>query len=92
MLKVMLKAHSELQAMLIDVQQDKPMWDMGGASATPELDFTSTIVYKWEDELDELVNLDAMHCTESALGKVSLLPKARFFPGKVVHVQFDGSS
>ena len=27
-----------------------------------------------------------MHCTESALGKVSLPPKAHFVPGKVVHV------
>ena len=31
-----------------------------------------------------------MHCTESALGKISLPPKAHFIPGKVVHVQFDG--
>ena len=29
-----------------------------------------------------------MHCAESALGKVSLPPKARFVPGKAVHVQF----
>ena len=46
---------------------------------------------KWDDEPDELVDPDAMHCAESALGKVSLPPKARFFLGKV-HVQFDGSS
>ena len=38
------------------------------------------------------LDLDNMHSTESALGKVSLPPKARFVPGKVVHVQFDGGS
>ena len=32
-LKVMLKAYPELQAMLIDVQQYKPTWIMGGTSA-----------------------------------------------------------
>ena len=31
-----------------------------------------------------------MHSAESALGKVSLPPKARFVPGKAVYVQFDG--
>ena len=46
---------------------------------------------KW-DELDNLVDLDEMHSTDFALGKVSLPPKARFVPGKVVHVQFDGGS
>ena len=46
---------------------------------------------EWE-QLDDPVDLDDMHCTESALGKVSLPPKARFVPGKVVHVQFDGGS
>ena len=51
-----------------------------------ELDFPSSTTGKWENELDELVDLDAMHCTESALGKVSLLPKACFVLGKVVHV------
>ena len=51
-----------------------------------ELDFPSSTTGKWEDEPDEPVDLDAMHCTESALGKVSLPPKACFVPGKVVHV------
>ena len=51
-----------------------------------ELDFPSSTAGKWEDEPDEPVDLDAMHCTESALGKVSLPPKACFVPGKVVHV------
>ena len=41
---------------------------------------------EWEDEPDNLVDLDAMHCTESALGKVSLPPKAYYVLGKVVHV------
>ena len=93
LLKVVLKAHLELQVMLIDVQQYKPTWIVGGTSATPkELDFTSTTAGKWEDEPDELVNLVAMHCAEPALGKVSLPPKVCFVPGKVVHVQFDSSS
>ena len=83
----MLKAHPELQAMLIDIQQYKPMWAIGGTSAMPkEFNFTSSTMGKWEDTLDELVDLDAMHCTESSLGKVSLPPKACFVLGKVVHV------
>ena len=60
---------------------------MGGASAMPkELDFTSNTAGKWGDELDEPINLDTMHFTKFALGKVSLAPKARFVPGKVVHI------
>ena len=51
-----------------------------------ELDFTSSTAGKWEDEPDELVDLDAMHCIESALGKVSLPPKACFVPGKAMHM------
>ena len=51
-----------------------------------DLDFPSSTAGKWEDELDNLVDLDAMHCTKSTLGKVSLPPKARFVPGKVVYV------
>ena len=52
--------------MLIDVQQYKPMWIVGGTSATPkELDFISTTMGKWEDEPDELVDLDAIHCAPS---------------------------
>ena len=73
--------------MLINVYQYKPRWAIGGTSAMPkELDFPSSTVGNWEDELDEPVDLDAMHCTESALGKVSLPPKAYFVPGKAVHV------
>ena len=87
LLKVTPKAHLELQAMLIDIQQYKPTWVIGGTSALPEeLDFPSSTVGKWEDEPVDPVDLDAMHCTKSALGKVSLQPKARFVPGKVVHV------
>ena len=33
-----------------------------------------------------------MHCAESALGKVSLPPKACFVLDKAVHVQFDSGS
>ena len=47
---------------------------------------------EWEDEPDELVDIHAMHCTKSALGKVTLPPKAHFVMGKVVHVHFDGNS
>ena len=60
-----------------------------------ELDFTSSTTDEWEDELDvldELVDLDALHCVESALGKVSLPPKAHFVPGKMVHLQLEGGS
>ena len=45
-----------------------------------------------ENKLDDPVALDAMQCTEFALGKVSLPLKACFILGKVVHVQFDGGS
>ena len=51
-----------------------------------ELDFPSSTAGKWEDELDDLVDLDTMHCGNSALGKVSLPTKACFVLGKVVHV------
>ena len=71
----------------------KPTWVVGGASATRrELDFTSSTVGEWEDETDESVNLDAMHCTESALGKVTMPPKAHFLLDKAVHVQLNGGS
>ena len=87
LLKVVLKVHLELQAMLIDVQQYKHTWAIGGASTTrKELDFPSRTMEEWVDELDKLVDLDTMHCTESALVKVSLPPKARFIPGRAVHV------
>ena len=92
LLKVTLKAHLELQVMLIDVQQYKPTWAIGGTSTMPEeLDFPSSTAGKW-DEPDDPVDLDDMHSAKSALGKVSLPPKACFVPGKVVHVQFDGRS
>ena len=66
---------------------------MVGTSAMPkELDFTSHTEGKWEDELDDLVDLEAMHFSEFALGKVSLPPKAHFVLGKAAHVQFDGGS
>ena len=73
--------------MLISIQQYKPMWAMGSTSALlKELDFPSSTAGEWEDEPDEPVDLDVMHCTESALGKVSLPPKAHFVPGKVENV------
>ena len=57
-----------------------------------DLDSTSSATGKLEDEPNEPVDLDAMHCTESALGKMSLPPKACFVLGKAVHVQFDIAS
>ena len=33
-----------------------------------------------------------MHCTKTALGRVSLTPELCFVPGKVVHMQFDSGS
>ena len=47
---------------------------------------------KWEDKPNEQVDLDVIHHTKSALGKVSLPPKVCFVPGKAVHVQFNGGS
>ena len=42
LLKVVPKAHPELQAMLIDILQYKPTWTIGGTSSVPkELDFPS---------------------------------------------------
>ena len=84
-MKVAPKAHPELYAMLIDIQQCKPTWAVGGVSAAPEeLDFPGSTT-GW-DKPDNPVDLDDMHCAESALGKVSLPPKAHFVPGKAVHV------
>ena len=92
LLKVVAKAYLELQALLIDIQQYKPTWAIGGMSAAPEkLDFPSSTTGKW-DYLDNAVDLYNMHSAESALGKVTLPPKACFVPGKAVHVQFDGRS
>ena len=51
-----------------------------------ELDFPSSTMGKWEDEPDEWVDLDAIHCAKSAIGKVSLPSKACFIPGKAVHI------
>ena len=51
-----------------------------------ELDSTSSTVGEWEDELNELVDLDAIQCTKSALGKMSLLPKAHFVLDEEMHV------
>ena len=72
LLKVTLKSYLELQVMVIYVQQCKPTWVVEGTSDMPkELDFTSSTMGKWEDELDEPNDLDTMHCAKSALGKVS---------------------
>ena len=44
------------------------------------------------NQISWLVDLDTMYCTETALGKVSLPPKAYFVLGKAVHMQFNGGS
>ena len=93
LLKVVVKAYPELKATFFDIQWKNPTWVVGAASTTPkELDFTSNTAGKWGDEPDKLVDLDAIHCAEATLGKVSLPPKAHFVLGKVVHVQFHGGS
>ena len=49
LLKVALKAHPELQAMIIDIQQYKPTWAVGGTSAVhEELNFPSSPAGKWD--------------------------------------------
>ena len=53
--------------------------------APEELDFPSSTVGKW-DEPGDPVDLDNMHCAESALGKVSLPPRVHFVLGKAVHL------
>ena len=76
--------------MLIDVQKYKATWAIGGTSAMPkELDFPSSTAGKWEDGRMSWMSrltwtLRTVH--KSALGKVSLPPKARFVPGKAMHV------
>ena len=45
LLKVTLKTHPNLQAMLIGIQQYKPTWIMGAPSIVPlELDFPSSVL------------------------------------------------
>ena len=51
-----------------------------------ELDFPSSTAGDWKDKPHNPVDLDDMGCTKSALGKVSLPPKARFLLGNAVHV------
>ena len=44
------KGKSRIPGNLIDIQQYKPMWVMGGAYAMPKkLDFTSSTMSKWEE-------------------------------------------
>ena len=87
LLKVMPKAHLELQAMLIDVQQYKPTWAIGGASPPCLKSWTSQAALQASGRMSRMSRLTWMLCTaKSALGKVSLPPKACFVLGKVVHV------
>ena len=57
-----------------------------------ELDLTNSVAGIWEDEPDEPVDLDDMHCAKSTLDKFSLLLKACFVMCKAVYVQFDSGS
>ena len=67
LLKVMLKAHPELQAMLIDVQQYKPTWAIGGGSAVPkELDFPSSTAVRVR-RMSQMTWLTWMLCTALSL-------------------------
>ena len=89
----MQKTHLELQAMLIYIQKYNPTWLVGAASVMlQDLNFSGNTAGKWEDEPDKLVDLDTMHCTETALVKVSLPLKAWFVLVTAIHMQFDGGS
>ena len=79
LLKVIINAYPEVQALLIDVQQYKPTWIVGGASAMLlELNFSNNATCEWGNEPYKLVDMNTMHCTDPVLGKVSFQPKARF--------------
>ena len=65
LLKVTLKAHPELQAMLIDIQQYKPTWAVGGTSAAPkELDFPSSTM---ANGMSQMTRLTWTICTVPSL-------------------------
>ena len=57
-----------------------------------ELDFPSSAAGKWEDELEELVDLDTMYYAKTSFVKVSLPPNSRFILGETVHIKFDIAS
>ena len=93
LLKVTPNTYLELHAMLIYIQESKPTWLVGGISAMPyKLDFTSCAMGECENEPSEPVDLDSIHCTETALGKVSLPPESLFVLGKPVHMHFVSDS
>ena len=47
---------------------------------------------KWEDESDEMVYMDTMHCTDTTLAKVNLPPNAGFVLSDSLYVQLNSSS
>ena len=71
LLKVVPKAHLELQVMLINVQQYKPTWAVRYASTTPkELDFPSSTIGKWccwMSRMSRVIRLTWMICTALSL-------------------------
>ena len=88
LLKVAPKAHPELQALLIDLMQYKPKLLVDERRVAPQerdmAEESARLDDDWEDD---------MLLAESALQRpVHLPPRARFAPGKAVHVQFDGGS
>ena len=88
LLKVAPRAHPELQALLIDLMQYHPKLLVDELRVAPtELDMAEEAAPRDDDwESDMLL-------AESALQKpVHLPPRARFAPGKAIHVQFDGGS
>lgn len=91
LLKIAAKAHPELHAMLIDLQQYRPKFVVGEPPvAPPELGMVGDAV--GDSPLEELEITD-MIAAERALRKpIHLPPKARFSPGPAIHIQFDGGS
>ncbi len=87
LLKIAPKAHPELQAMLVDLQQYKPALLVGGKPLAPsELGM--------EDAgPEDPPPVEEMRTAEAALRRPLHLPaKARFVAGPNIHVQFDGGA
>ena len=87
LLKVAHKAHPELQALLIDLLQYKPKLLVDERRVAPgELDMATTAPLDDERSNDVDITED-MATAEAALqDPVHLPPRARFAPGKAVHV------
>ena len=88
LLKVAPKAHPELQALLVDLMQYRPKLLVEDRRvAPPELEMTGEVTPPHPSDNDDA------RLAESALQRpMHLPPRARFAPGKAIHVQFDGGS